>query len=202
MHSNLRILSSSVDEDIDENNTHDVVTFLSSIYQAKKFKMSRSDETNFELSFDVPTFDVYLLDQFTKMRFHRDLRNINYLVLTLPIELILLTKLDVAATLVGNFMSLRFNLAGQFITIRIELITSTVQNMKKLLDEVHNSHNDSAISLVCSHSFNERDTDSVKKQISANRVFKLLSCVNDKEAERKLHSFDKDLRLLQGVTCF
>ena len=52
----------------------DVVRFLMSIYEAKRFQVSNKQNSNYILSFDVPSFDIFLLDQFTKMRFDRRLQ--------------------------------------------------------------------------------------------------------------------------------
>jgi hypothetical protein len=118
MQSRLRILDDILDETASDVEPADVVRFLMSIYEAKRFKVSNKQNSNYLLSFDIPSFDIFLLDQFTKMRFDRRLHSVNYFVINLPNELSLLTKLDVAAAIYENWIHLRFHISGQFITVK------------------------------------------------------------------------------------
>ncbi|HAS7807826.1 TPA: hypothetical protein I7551_07970 [Vibrio cholerae] len=206
MKSQLRVLESGIyDVDTGQSNSpsaHDIVAFLSSIYHANQFKIEFMDRSSVLLAFDVPSFEILLLDEFSKRRIDRRLHDYNVLVLKLPKELSLLTKIDVSASIYENQMKIRFHISGKFITIRFEINTSDAFHMKKLLSDIHSSYCSTALCLVSSFNIYANDHDLIKNQISLNRVYNVITCSNENDSLDLLKKFDSDLMLERGLTCY
>ncbi|BCL74102.1 hypothetical protein TUMSATVNIG1_60860 (plasmid) [Vibrio nigripulchritudo] len=188
----LRVLNNPIEEEGSASSS-ELVGFLTAISDAESYKAQESTTLGFIITFDIPRFEIHLLDELSRMRLDPQLHCFNVLAVKVPRELSLLSRIDVATFIDRNQVSLRFYVLGTFVTLKFKFSSSNPQFMNEMMDAIHRSNLSTAVTFVDADKLDEMDTRKISQQISRRRIFNVIKC-NSQNLATKMTQYDSFLK--------